>query len=100
MILTALEFKLSKPSAHICGDFNLLASDFTLPTRRVWFSMKQFIAKNWKMLNAAKNEGAPLDKIHKLLAMNGFPGTYNTFYTYWLEVSKMTTAQRKRCAKS
>jgi len=62
--------------------------------------MKQFIAKNWEMLNAAKQEGATLNKIYGILAKNGFPGTFNTFYTYWLEVSKMTSAQRKRCAKS
>jgi len=60
--------------------------------------MKQFIAEIWNLITAAKREGASLREIHEVLAASGFPGTYNTFYTYWLEVSKMTPSQRARCA--
>ena len=66
----------------------------------VWFYMKQFLANNWGLLKAVKDDGATCAEIYKTLARHGFPGTYDTFYTYWLEVSKMTPAQRKRCAKS
>jgi len=62
--------------------------------------MKQFLADNWELFKAIKDDGATYSEIYKTLAKQGFPGTYNTFYTYWLEVSKMTPAQRKRCAKS
>jgi fluoride ion exporter CrcB/FEX len=62
--------------------------------------MKQFIAEIWSLIAAAKREGAAHREIHEVLVQNGFPGTYHTFYTYWLEISKMTTAQRARCAKA
>ena len=62
--------------------------------------MKQFLAKQWQSIKAAKREGATYAEIYEILAEHGFPGTFNTFYTYWLEVSKMTPVQRKLCAKS
>ena len=74
--------------------------DFTLPMPCVWFYMKQFLARHWKLIKAVMDEGTTCPEIYKILAKHGFPGTYNTFYTYWLEVSKMTPAQRERCAKS
>lgn len=62
--------------------------------------MKQFIAEIWSLIASAKREGATHLEIYEVLAENGFPGTYTTFYTYCLEVSKMTSSQRARLAKS
>jgi fluoride ion exporter CrcB/FEX len=62
--------------------------------------MKQFIAEIWSRIAEAKQEGAKYHEIYEVLAENGFPGTYNTFYTYCLEVSKMTKTQRARLSKS
>lgn len=62
--------------------------------------MKQFIAEIWGLIAEAKQDGATYREIYEVLAGNSFPGTYTTFYTYWNEVSKMTSAQRKRLAKS
>jgi fluoride ion exporter CrcB/FEX len=62
--------------------------------------MKQFIAEIWPLIIEAKQQGAKYCEIHEVLARNGFPGTYTTFYTYCLEVSKMTSAKRARLAKS
>ena len=62
--------------------------------------MKRFIAKNWKTIEAAKRKGLTHPEIYRILAKNGFLGTFNTYYTYWSEVSKMTPAKRKRCAYS
>lgn len=80
--------------------FLLPPVDFTPPTPCVWFYMKQFLAKHWNLFKAVMDDGATYSEIYKILAKHGFPGTYNTFYTYWLEVSKMTPTERKRCAKS
>jgi fluoride ion exporter CrcB/FEX len=62
--------------------------------------MKQFIAEIWDLIAEAKQEGAKYHQIYEVLAENGFPGTYTTFYTYCLEVSKMTQTRRARLAKS
>jgi hypothetical protein len=62
--------------------------------------MKQFIAEIWSLIAAAKHEGAAHREIHEVLVQSGFPSTYHTFYTYWLAISKMTPAQRSRCAKA
>lgn len=62
--------------------------------------MKQFIAEIWDLIAEAKQEGATYHEIHEILAKNGFKGTYTTFYTCCLEVSKMTKTQRARLAKS
>jgi fluoride ion exporter CrcB/FEX len=62
--------------------------------------MKQFIAEFWNLIACAKREGGTYQEIYDVLAKNGFPGTYTTFYTYCLEVAKMTPAQRARLAKS
>lgn len=62
--------------------------------------MKQFIAKIWNLIANAKREGGTYREIYDVLADNGFEGTYTTFYTYCLEVSKMTPAQRARLGKS
>ncbi|HXT13066.1 MAG TPA: hypothetical protein VN873_16005 [Candidatus Angelobacter sp.] len=62
--------------------------------------MKQFIAEIWDLIAEAKQEGATYQEIYEVLTRNGFKGTYTTFYTYCLEVSKMTKAQRARLAKS
>jgi len=67
---------------------------------RIVNCMKQFIAEIWGLIASAKQEGATHREIYQVLAENGFPGTYTTFYTYCLEVSKMTLAQRTRLAKS
>jgi fluoride ion exporter CrcB/FEX len=50
--------------------------------------MKQFIAEIWDLIVEAKQEGAKYHQIYEVLAENGFPGTYTTFYTYCLDVSK------------
>ena len=62
--------------------------------------MKQFIAEIWQLIIEAKQQGATYGEIHDVLTDNGFKGAYTTFYTYCLEVSKMTKAQRARLAKS
>jgi fluoride ion exporter CrcB/FEX len=62
--------------------------------------MRQFIAEICSLIASATREGATRPEIYQVLAENGFPGTYTTFYTYCLEVSKMTSAQRTRLAKS
>jgi fluoride ion exporter CrcB/FEX len=62
--------------------------------------MKQFIAEIWPLIIEAKQQGTKYHEIHEVLAENGFPGTYTTFYTYCLEISKMTKAQRAQLAKS
>jgi hypothetical protein len=63
-------------------------------------SMKQSIAEIWKLIKTARREGATHREIYQLMAENGFPGTFNTYYKYWLELSQMTPAQRARLAKS
>lgn len=62
--------------------------------------MKQFIAEIWDLIAEAKQEGAKYSEIYEVVAKNGFPGTYTTFYTYCLEVSNMTKAQRAQLSKS
>lgn len=62
--------------------------------------MKQFIAEIWSLIVNAKREGATYREIYEVLAENSFPGTYTTFYTYCREVSKLTSVQRTRLAKS
>jgi fluoride ion exporter CrcB/FEX len=62
--------------------------------------MKQFIAEIWNLITTARREGATHREIYELLAENGFPGTYNTYYSYWLEISQLSAAQRAGLAKS
>ena len=62
--------------------------------------MKKFIAKNWKTIEKAKRKGLTHAQTFNILAKKGFAGTFSTFYTYRLELSKLTPAKRKQFAKS
>jgi hypothetical protein len=90
----------SRPTGAIKFATGLHLSGYKRGRLRMVGCMKQFIAEIWSLIVNAKREGATYREIYEVLAENSFPGTYTTFYTYCLEVSKMTSAQRTRLAKS